>query len=183
MMANGVIGLTNVAGEFKRTGLTKRLSVTPLTKLDWMVGNVISQAALGLLLAAFMILIGVAAYRSPVTISVFSIGLLIAGSVLFAGIGMTLAGVVSDPEAASGLGNLVAFPMMFLSGTFWTVASMPGFLQDVAYALPLTYFSEGLRGSLLGGDQALVATDLAVTCAFAVAFILLGALTTRWKES
>ncbi len=183
VMANGVIGITNVAGEFKRSGLMKRLSATPLTKLDWMVGTVLSQAVLGFLLAGFMIALGVAIYRSPVLLNPYSLGLLVSGSVLFAGIGMTLAGLVRDPEAASGLGNLIAFPMMFLSGTFWAVNAMPVLLQYVAYALPLTYFSEGLRGSLLpGSDPASVALDLGVTTAFALAFILIGAKSTRWTE-
>lgn len=182
MMTNGVIGLTGIATEFKRTGLTKRLSATPLTKLEWLVGNVMSQAVLAILLAGVMILLGVAVYHTEVIIDAYGIVTLMLGAILFSGIGMTLAGLVKDPEAAAGLGNAIAFPMMFLSGTFWPVSIMPSFMTSIASLLPLTYFSEGLRNSMVVGDTSAALFNLGVTAAFAVAFILLGAVATRWKE-
>lgn len=183
MMTNGVIGLTTVASEFKRTGLTKRLSSTPLTKLEWMVGNVLSQAVLALLLALVMIVLGVAIYHTTVTIDSYTVVSLALGAVLFSGIGMTLAGLVSNPESASGLGNAIAFPMMFLSGTFWPVDIMPKFLQTISQVLPLTYFSDGLRDSMILGNTSAALVNIGITAAFAVAFIALGAKATRWKES
>lgn len=181
MMTNGVIGLTNVATEFKRTGLTKRLSSTPLTKMEWLLGNVLSQAVLALLLAAVMIVLAVAIYHSQVSINVYDLGTLFLGAVLFSGIGMALSGIVSDPEAAAGLGNAVAFPMMFLSGTFYPIDIMPPFLQWTAKILPLTYFSNGLRDSMITGDFTSAAANAAITGVLALAFIVIGAWATRWK--
>jgi len=183
MMTNGIIGLTNVATEFKRTGLTRRLSATPLTKLEWVLGNVLSQAVLAVVLAAVMIVLGIGIYNTTVTIDLYTALTLLAGAVLFSGIGMTLAGLVKDPEAAAGLGNAIAFPMMFLSGTFWPVSIMPDFLQALARILPLTYFSEGLRDSMVVGNIPAALLNLGVTCGFAVSFIVIGAKVTRWKES
>lgn len=183
MMTNGVIGLTNVAGEFKRNRLIKRLSATPLSKLEWMVGNVLSQTVLALLLAAVMILLGIGIYHTAVSIDVYSVLTLVVGAVLFSGIGMTLAGVVSDPEAASGLGNAIAFPMMFLSGTFWQIEIMPSYLQAVSKFLPLTYFAEGLRDSMILNNVSATLTNLWISAGFAVAFIIIGAWATRWKET
>ena len=182
MMTNGVIGLTSIATEFKRTGLTKRLSATPLTKLEWMVGNVLSQTVLALLLAGVMIVLGVGIYHTGVTLDVTTLVTLVVGAVLFSGIGMTLAGLIKDPEAASGLGNAIAFPMMFLSGTFWPISIMPQFLQTAAKVLPLTYFSDGLRSSMILGNSSAALFNLGVVSAFAIAFVLIGARATRWKE-
>lgn len=182
VMINGIIGLTNIATEFKRTGLTKRLSATPLTKLEWILGNVLSQTVLAVVLAAVMIVLGISIYHTVVTIDLYTALILLTGAILFSGIGMTLAGLVKDPEAAVGLGNAVAFPMMFLSGTFWPVAIMPGFLQALARVLPLTYFSEGLRDSMVVGNVYAALLNLGVTAAFAVAFIAIGAKVTRWRE-
>jgi ABC-2 type transport system permease protein len=183
MMTNGVIGLTNVATEFRRTGLTKRLSATPLTKFEWMVGNILSQTLLALLLSAVMIILGVVIYHSTVTIDVYSVITLVVGAVLFSGIGMTLAGVVRDPEAAAGLGNAIAFPMMFLSGTFWSLDIMPSYLQAVARVLPLTYFADGLRDAMVLNNVSGVLVNIGISAAFAVAFIAIGAWATRWKEA
>jgi ABC-2 type transport system permease protein len=182
MMTNGVIGLTNVATEFRRIKLIKRLSATPLTKLDWIIGNVLSQTLLAMLLSAVMIIIGVGLYHSTVVIDVYTVATLVVGAVLFSGVGMTLAGLVSDPEAASGLGNAIAFPMMFLSGTFWSLDVMPYYLQVVARFLPLTYFADGLRDSMILNNHSAALTNLGITAAFAVAFIAIGAWATRWEE-
>ncbi len=182
IMTNGVIGLTNVGSELKRNGVLKRLSSTPLTKLDWLLGNILSQTVLALALAAVMLLLGVVLYRAAVTVSALSVAILVAGTLLFSGLGMTLAGVVNDAEVASGLGNVIAFPMMLLSGTFWSIGIMPTYLQALARALPLTYFAEGLRDSMFYGDVAGALTDLAVVAAFAVVLVLVGSRFTRWNE-
>jgi ABC-2 type transport system permease protein len=183
MMTNGVIGLTNVAGEFKRNKLIKRLSATPLTKLEWMLGNVLSQALFAVLLAATMVILGIVIYRTAVTIDVYTVLTLIVGAVLFSGIGMTLAGLVSDPEAASGLGNAIAFPMMFLSGTFWQIDIMPSYLQAVSRVLPLTYFADGLRASMVLNNVNSTLTNMGICVGFAVIFVAIGAWVTRWNEA
>jgi ABC-2 type transport system permease protein len=182
MMTNGVIGLTSIATEFRRRGLTKRLSATPLTKLEWIVGNVLSQALLAILLTAVMIVLGIGLFQSAVTIDLYTIAIVVVGAILFSGIGMVLAGFVKDPEAAVGLGNAIAFPMMFLSGTFWPIEIMPNLLQQIARVLPLTYLSDGLRDSMVLSNSAGALTDTAIVAALAAVFILVGAFATSWKE-
>jgi ABC-2 type transport system permease protein len=182
IMTNGVIGLTNIATEFRRSGVTKRLSATPLTKLEWVLGNVLSQSVLAFSLAALMILLGVAIYGATVIINAYVIVALVLGAVLFSGMGMTLAGIVKEPEAAAGVANAISFPMMFLSGTFFPVSIMPGWLQSVASVLPLTYFSESLRDSMVVGNFNATLLNMGATAALAVAFILLGSRATRWTD-
>ncbi len=182
MMTNGVIGLTNVATEFKRTGLTKRLSATPLTKMEWMLGNVLSQGVLAIILAAAMIILAKGLFQSDVSVGAVTVLALVVGAVAFAGIGMTLAGLVSDPESAVGLGNAIAFPMMFLSGTFFPLDLGPPYLQTISKILPLTYFSNALRDSMTGGSASAALINIGVLGAFAVAFIAIGAKSTTWKQ-
>lgn len=182
MMTNGVIGLTNISTEFKRTGLTKRLSATPLTKIEWILGNVLSQGLLAIVLAGVMILLAKGLFNSDVTVNATTVVILVVGAITFAGIGMSLSGVVSDPESAVGLGNAVAFPMMFLSGTFFPLDLTPGFVQRISEALPLTYFSNSLRDSMIGANSGAALVNLAVTAAFGVAFLAIGAKVTVWKQ-
>ncbi len=148
IMTNGIIGLTSTNTEFKRRGVIKRLSITPLTKLDWVVGCILSQTLLNLVLAFIMIGVGWAIFGVQVIPDAPTIALIILGSLLFSGIGMTLAGVIKDIEAANAVGNAIAFPMMFLSGTYFPLEIMPSYLQSVSKALPLTYFSEGLKARM-----------------------------------
>jgi ABC-2 type transport system permease protein len=73
--------------------------------------------------------------------------------------------------------------MMVLSCTFWPISTMPQYLQTVARALPLTYFADGLRNSMVSADFSATFTDLVVVAVFAVALMLLGARFTQWTES
>ncbi len=147
IMTNGVIGLTSIASEFKRRGIIKRLSATPLSRFTWIIGNVLSQTVLAVALTAVMIAVGFAVFGVTVRIDVYSVALIVAGAILFAGLGMLLAGVIKDPEAATGLGNAIAFPMMFLSGVYIPLDAAPHYVQAISKVLPLTYFSDGLGGA------------------------------------
>ena len=64
---------------------------------------------------------------------------------MFLNIGFALAGRASNPDAAQGLGNAVALPMMFLSGVFFSRDVVPSFLKPVSDYLPLTFLNDALR--------------------------------------
>jgi ABC-2 type transport system permease protein len=181
IMTNGVIGLTATTTEFKRRGIIKRLSITPLTKLDWILGNVLSQTMLNLILTGIMIGFGWILFNVRIIPDALSIIIILLGSIMFSGIGMILSGVIRDVEAASAVGNAIAFPMMFLSGTFFPLELMPSFIQTISKALPLTYFSEGLKYSMLYKYPEGIYTNMAILAILAVVFITIGALVTRWK--
>jgi len=182
VMTNGIIGLTSIATEFKRRGVLKRLSATPLTRIEWIVGNVLSQTVLAIALTIVMILSARLFFGIVVSVNVYAAIILFAGAVLFSGIGMLLAGLVKDPEAANGLGNAIAFPMMFLSGTFIPLKMMPAFLQTISRFLPLFYFQDGLTAAMVTGNSSTAFVDFAVMGALAIVFILLGSVVTRWRE-
>jgi ABC-2 type transport system permease protein len=182
IMTNGIIALAATTTEFKRRGIIKRLSITPLTKLDWIIGNVLSQALLNLILTAIMIAVGWLLFNVRVIPDAITIALILLGSIMFSGIGMTLSGFIKDVEAASAIGNAIAFPMMFLSGTYFPLEMMPSYIQMISKVMPLTYFSEGLRYSMLYKYPEGIYFNMAIVAVLAVAFIIVGALVTRWKE-
>lgn len=182
IMTNGVIGVTSVMTEYKRRGLVKRLATTPLTKLEWVLGAVASQTALAFMLTAVMLLVGWLVFKITAIPDVYAIMLIITGAILFSGMGMLLAGVVKEAEAATALGNSIAFPMMFLSGSFWPLELMPSYLQLVAKFLPLTYFAEGLRSVLIYDDLQAALNNFVIVLVLALGFILIGAKVTEWRE-
>ncbi len=182
IMTNGVIGLTSNTSEFKRRGIIKRLSLTPLSKMDWIIGNILSQTLLNLLLTAMMLALGWVIFNVRIIPDAFAILLIFLGSVMFSGIGMLLSGLVKDVEAASAIGNAIAFPMMFLSGTYFPLEIMPSYLQTFAKILPLTYFSEGLRYAMIYNYPEGTYVNIAIVAALAVGFIIVGSLVTKWKE-
>ncbi len=181
IMINGVIALTGNTTEFKRRGILKRLSITPLTKLDWIIGNILGQILLNFMLTGIMIGLGWAFLNVRLIPDAFTIIIILLGSIMFSGIGMILSGVIKDVEAATAVGNVIAFPMMYLSGTFYPLELMPSFVQTIAKAMPLTYFSEGLKYSMLYKYPEGIYINMAILAVLAVVFILIGARVTRWK--
>jgi len=183
IMTNGIIGLTSTNSEFKRRGVIKRLSITPLTKMDWVVGCILSQTLLNVILSFVMIGTGWLVFSVHVIPDVPTILMIFLGSLMFSGIGMILAGIIKDIEAANAVGNAIAFPMMFISGTFFPLEMMPSYLQAVAKALPLTYVSEGLKATMITQIPETIWFNMVVVAVLAAVFIVVGAWVTRWKEN
>ncbi len=182
IMTNGIIGLTSTNTEFKRRGIIKRLSITPLTKMDWIVGCILSQTLLNVILAGIMIGLGWVMFNVRIIPDAVTWLMIFLGSVMFSGIGMTLSGLFKDVEAANAVGNAIAFPMMFLSGVYFPLELMPTYLRSVSSALPLTYFSEGLKATMITKFPDTIMINIAIVTALAVVFIFLGARVTRWRE-
>ncbi|MCJ7561314.1 ABC transporter permease, partial [Candidatus Bathyarchaeota archaeon] len=135
-----------------------------------------------LMLTAIMIGAGWLLFNVRVIPDALSIIMILLGSTMFSGIGMILSGFIKDVEAASAIGNAIAFPMMFLSGTYFPIEIMPSYIQTISKILPLTYFSEGLKYSMLYKYPEGIYFNMAIVAVLAVVFIIVGAFVTRWKE-
>ena len=104
----------------------------------------------------------------------------ILGSAFFSCLSMTIAGIVLTRDRLMGIGQAITMPLFFGSNALYPVAVMPGWLQAVSQANPLSYEVDALRGLLLG-TPAHLALDfgvLAVAAALGVtaASSLLGRL-------
>jgi ABC-2 type transport system permease protein len=94
-----------------------------------------------------------------------------------------LVGTISkSTETASVVGNIITFPMMFLSGTFFPISLMPTYLRYVAHALPLFYIIDGLNGVMIYGNYAQVAIDLVVVAIITIAVFVAAAKLFKWRE-
>lgn len=182
VMTNGIIGVTSNVSEFKRNGTLKRLAATPLKKRDWILSNILQQAVLAFILTAVMILLGVVIFGVQVYPGPLAMVLILLGSLAFSSVGMVMGGIIKDVEAASGAGNAIAFPMMFLSGAFWPIENMPDYLQTVAKVLPLYYFHQGLRSIMILDNPSDAGIAFAVIGGFALIFITIAIKMTKWKE-
>jgi len=124
----------------------RRLSVTPLTPATLLAAQVAWRMTVGLLQAALFLLVGYVGFR----VTAMGNWLLLAaavtmGALVFVSLGYFLAGLASSSEGVAAVVQLVNFPMMFLSGSLFTVESLPAFFKPMAACLPLTYLSDALR--------------------------------------
>jgi ABC-2 type transport system permease protein len=77
---------------------------------------------------------------------------------------------------------MIIFPLMFLSGTFFSIDIMPSFLKVIAQASPLTYLNYGLRDVMISGNAGDALFNLGVVAAIGVVFFAIGVVLMKWKE-
>jgi len=80
------------------------------------------------------------------------------------------------------VGNIITFPMMFLSGTFFPVSMFPSWLVPVAHVLPLFYVIDGLNASMIFGNTTAAYTDILVVLVIAIVFAVVAARVFNWRE-
>ncbi len=68
-------------------------------------------------------------------------------------LGLFIAVSVSEVFEAQTFSNFIRFPMLFLCGLFFPVASLPVWLRPLSYALPLTYGADIFHFSFRGAGN------------------------------
>ena len=107
---------------------------------------------------------------------------LILSIMLLLGIGLAIGGWASNERQAAPLSNIVVFPMMFLSGTFFPRFLMPDWLQQISAFLPLTPIIDGLRYIVNEGYiVAQLAPQLGLMAAWIVVIYLIAFRVFRWE--
>jgi len=182
ILVNPMFSLVNISSEYKKYKLFKQLSLTPLTKMEWLTSKIMWYIVLTIASFLLMVGVGILVFGAHVTLTVALIPFLLIGPTLFASLGMLVGTVTKDPETAGVIGNIVTFPMMFLSGTFFPISIMPTYLQNIAHILPLYYIVEGLNNVMVYANYTGAAIDLAVIAIITSVFFILAVRLFKWRE-
>ena len=182
ILVSPMFSLVNISSEYKRIKLFKQLSLTPLTKIEWLASKVLFYILLSAASFLLMVAVGVFAFGANIVLSLWLIPFLVLGPMLFASLGMLVGTVSKSTETASVVGNIITFPMMFLAGTFFPISLMPTYLQYISRVLPLFYIIDGLNGVMIYSNYAQAAIDLAVVTVIALVFFVAAAKLFKWRE-
>lgn len=142
----GIFGPVNVFPELKKQGILRRLHTTPLRVSQYFISSVMSQSAIGLVAIAVMMAVSMTVFNLSMRGSFITFTLFVLLSIFtIYGIGLAVGGWAKNERQAAPLANLITFPMIFLSGTFFARFLMPEWLQTVSNYLPLTPVIDGIR--------------------------------------
>ena len=112
-----------------------------------------------------------------------AIPLLLVGTISCLSIGLLVGAVARTEEAAGALANFVTLPMAFLSGSFFAISQMPGWLQTASLALPLRHLTDGMLDVLVRGKgPGALAVPTAVLLGFALVLTLVAMRVFRWDD-
>src|SRR5262245_40924288 len=104
------------------------------------------------------------------------------GALSMIALGLTIAARFSSEELVGGLLNLMTWPMMLLSGIWFSLEGSPKWIQWIAQIFPLTHLLEAARAVMLdGAGVAAISTHLIYLAVTAFAFTAFGAWSFRWR--
>lgn len=152
LLTSGIFGPTSVFPRLKQRGVLRRYSTTTLKVWQYFTANVLSNGVVALMSLAVMFIVaqlmfGVTMRGDYLTLAAFAT----LGATLMFGIGLSIGGWAKNENQAAPLGQIVSFPMMFLSGIFFPTFLMPGWLQNITQFIPLTPVVDGIRLILTEG--------------------------------
>jgi ABC-2 type transport system permease protein len=134
----------------RRKGLIKRLRMTPANMGIFGLSDMVMRLLFSIIQIILLSLIGVFIFGANLYINIPSLIIVfLFGALSFNALGYFFSSFSTTSNAYMGVANIVSFLMMFLSGVFFPVETMPEWLQPVSNVLPLTYFAEGLRDSMV----------------------------------
>lgn len=146
LMQMSIFSVAFVFTNYKEKGVLKRLIATPMRPIAFVTANVFTRVIVSFLQTAVFVVVGITFLHAHVIGSYWLVALVaILGSIMFLGLGFTISGVAKTQESVPAFANLIAFPMLFLGGTFFPISSFPPWLGHVAKYLPLSFLSDGLR--------------------------------------
>ena len=146
IMTNSIISIAVRISTYRNQAVLKRLLATPLPVWKFFAGEIIAHLLLAMVQALIILAVGVFVFGGDIHGNLgWVLIIVLLGTVVFLNIGFILSAWARSPAAASGMGNAVALPMMFLAGTFFSTASLPWLLPYAAQVLPLTPMLDALR--------------------------------------
>ena len=183
MMFSCLFGVGYVVLRYRKTGFLKRLHATPLSALEFLSAQVLSRLSIILLVTAILYVAIAAIIRFH---SAGSIALLllvaVLGSLSMIALGLTIAARFASEELVGGLLNLLTWPMMLLSGVWFSIEGSPRWVQWVADIFPLTQVTDAARAVMLdGAGIGRITPNLIYLAVTTLVFLAFGAWSFRWR--
>jgi len=184
MMFSALWGVGYVVVRYRKTGVLKRLMVTPLTAFEYLGAQLVSRL--------FVLIFSVAVvwagchliFRFQVQGSYVSLFVIfLAGSLSLSALGLLLASRGTSEELVSGVLNFIAWPMMFLSEVWFSLEGAPGWVKGIAQIFPLTHLLKAARRVMNDGASLIdVTPELIILFFFTGIFLAVGAALFSWNK-
>jgi ABC-type multidrug transport system permease subunit len=184
MMFSCLFGVGYVIVRYRKNGFLKRLRATPLTSFEFITAQIASRMVLIMLITTVVytgthLLLDTRMEGSYLTL--FIVGLV--GAISLVSLGLVVSARVTSEELAGGLLNLINWPMMMLSGVWFSLEGTGEMLQKISKIFPLTHVLESARAVILdGATLGDIAPSLVALVLLSGVFLAVGAAIFRWEQ-
>ncbi len=183
MMFSCLFGVGYVVVRYRKNGFLKRLRATPLRAIEFVIAQVASRLMLIMLITSF-VYAGTKYFLDTRMDGSYLALFLIAfvGAIALLSMGLLVAARITSEELAGGLLNLITWPMMLLSGVWFSLEGADAWVRQVAKIFPLTHILDSARAVMLDGATLLDVTPALISLSvMSVVFLGLGAAMFRWR--
>jgi ABC-2 type transport system permease protein len=172
--------LPSYLATYREKGILRRLSTTPVPPANLLAAQLAMGLALAVGAATLVIGIGAVAFGTdlPGQFAGFLVAFVLAAAALY-GIGLLIAAVAPSGKAATGIGTLLWFPVMFFAGLWVPREALPEGLNRIGDFTPLGAGVQAMRDAWNGAWPDPL--HLAVMAAFAIGASLAAARLFRWE--
>lgn len=183
ILGAGIFGPINVFPELKKMGILRRLHTTPLRVWQYFLSIMFGNAVSGLMSLGVMFIVAIMVFHLKIVGSYLELAVFLAFSIMMIlGIGLAIGGWAKNERQAAPLANIIVFPMMFLSGTFFPRYIMPEWLQKLTAFLPLTPVIDGARLIATEGQHLVdIGPQLAIMAVWMVIVYVIAFRVFRWE--
>ena len=183
IMYSCLFGIGYTIVRYRKNGVLKRFNVTGIHPIEFLLGH-LSSRLLIVLFSSAVIYIG-----AHISLQTLQLGqywhlalIFILGAICMLSLSLLIAARSRNEELTGGIINILAWPMMGLSGLWFTLEGAPSQLQQVSQWLPLTHMVEAARKvSNEGAGLAQISSHLWVLVLMSAVFLSLAAWLFNWQ--
>jgi len=177
-----LMGIPISTAEEREKQILRRYRATPLSPITYLTATIavyFSMALLGMfvLIAIAKIFFGLRFEGS--WLSVFA-GFSLSALAFFA-VGYVIASLAPTTRVAQVAGQILFFPMMFLSGATFPLQMMPAGVRRVSEFLPLTHVIRFLQGLWAGNSWGTHITEIVILLVMLIVGAFISSKTFRWE--
>ncbi len=183
MMFSSLFGVGWVIVRYRKKGYLKKLKATPIKAYEFLIGQVISRLIV-LIISNVIVFLGTYfivkfSLNGSIVLLALVFGL---GCFCMISLGLIFASRFTNEELVSGLLNFLTWPMMFLSGIWFSLEGLHPWLQKVSLVFPLTHIISAMRAIMIDGAHlGDVLNQIFLLIIMSIIFLTLGALLFKWE--
>ncbi len=181
IMGSAVDLTVGFIARLRAAGIFRKLAMTPMTRIEWNLSRVVTGTLIVILSVTLSLVVAWLVFGARPAFNVVAALLVLAGSVMFIGLGMVIAYLIKG-EGAANAAFTVTLPLIFISGSIFPVERLPSFLQALAAVSPLPYLNDGLRSAMVTGNMGDAWLNLAIVSGIAIVLFGIGVAALRWRE-
>jgi ABC-2 type transport system permease protein len=157
----------------RKIDFLKEVLVAPISRLSMFVGKILGGSTDSLVQATLVLALGVFIGVHYTVLSILlSFGFMFLTTTILVSIGLIMGSMMESPEGFQLITSFVVFPMFLL--TLFPFDKLPSYLVPFAYADPMTYAVDGLRGVMIGVNHFPLYVDAGLLAVLACIFIAIG---------